>query len=56
MTAGTQRTTALIRVTRDVYEELVELQQEFTAEHGGKITLSQVIRDRLLADRKPVRP
>ena len=50
-----QTATALIRVQAPVYDELVRIQQEFTAEHGGRITLSQVI-ERLLADRKPVQP
>lgn len=45
-----------IRVDPDVHAELVRLQQEHRAAHGGTISYSEILRRRLLADRKPAQP
>ena len=53
--AGTQAGTTTVRVSLDTYAELVRAQQEIAAEHGWKVSLSDIIKQ-ALADRKPVQP
>ena len=45
----------MIRVSREVYDELVRIRQEFFEEHRVMISMSEAIAQ-LLADRKPVQP
>ena len=52
--SGTAGTTT-IRVSTDTYTELVKAQQEIAAEHGWKVSLSDIIKQ-ALADRKAARP
>ena len=57
MSAGKQRATVGVRVPQDTYDELVRLQEEWEAEHpGGTISLGTIVRDKVLADRKPDQP
>ena len=57
MTAGVQKTRAVISVSREAYDELVRRQQEFREEHdGGTITMAQLVDRLVLADRKPMQP
>ena len=52
---GAQATTQTIRVPLATYDKLAKLRQEFYDEHTVMLTFAEVI-ERLLADRKPVRP
>ena len=44
-----------VRVSRDIYDQLVKIQQDIKAEHGWEVSFADIIKQ-ALAGRKPVQP